>query len=87
MKSAHLIVAAVACFLVCLTARSTFAACSSDPGHYPVANCATIGPINSGTTLTGSLAMTSGDLLYLAVSAASNLNGNSTVASVSGCAS
>ena len=87
MKSTHLFVAAVACFLVCLTARFTFAACSADPSGYPVANCAVIGPINSGTVLTGGLTMTSGDLLYLAVSVAANIVGNSTVASVSGCAS
>ena len=51
-----------------------------------MAHCAVLGPISSGTTLTGSLTTTSGDLLYLAISEAGTLNANTTVGTVSGCA-
>ncbi len=60
--------------------------CNPDAGGYPVAHCAALGPISGGTTLTGNLTMTSGDLLYVAISESGTLSGNTTVAGVSGCA-
>ncbi len=60
--------------------------CNPDSGGYPVAHCAALGPIAGGTTLSGSLSMASGDLLYVAVSESGTLSENTSVAAVSGCA-